>query len=140
MSSKFELENVDATTKILQVFKEEMEKQNRLASKISHATCSNKDMACDLLIEGEYCSLHKKEHHLLYKLIGEAKRFFFVFSKNCHVRFTLPTSIQISHASQLSHNIPNPATFFFFLGWAFIIIIFTIYFHTSHTPTLSLSH
>jgi uncharacterized protein YfcZ (UPF0381/DUF406 family) len=63
MSIKFVLENVDATTKILQVFKEEIEKQNRLASKISHATCSSKDTACNLLIEGECCSLHKKEHH-----------------------------------------------------------------------------
>ena len=62
MSIKFVLENVDATTKILQVFKEEMEEEEYLASKIFH-TSSNKDTAYDLLIEGECCSLHKKEHH-----------------------------------------------------------------------------
>jgi hypothetical protein len=63
MSIKFVLEKMDAKTKILEVSKEEMEKQNRLASKISHATCSSEDKACDLLIEGGCCSLHKKEHH-----------------------------------------------------------------------------
>jgi hypothetical protein len=63
VSIKFVLENVVATTKILQVFKEEMEKQNRLASKISYSTCNSEEMACDLLIKGGCCSLHKKEHH-----------------------------------------------------------------------------
>jgi hypothetical protein len=63
VSIKFVLENVVATTKILQVFKEEMEKQNRLASKISYSTCNSEEMACDLLIKGGCCSLHKKEYH-----------------------------------------------------------------------------
>ena len=40
-----------------------MVKQNRLASKLSHANCSSEDMPSDLLIEGGCCSLHKKEHH-----------------------------------------------------------------------------
>jgi hypothetical protein len=62
VSDQFVLENMDATTKILQVFKEEMEEKNRLASKISHTTCSSEDKACDLLIEGSHCSLHKREH------------------------------------------------------------------------------
>ncbi len=52
MSIKLVLENVAAKTKILQVFKEEMEKQNRLASKISHSTCNREEMACGLLIKG----------------------------------------------------------------------------------------
>uniref|UniRef100_A0A2N9F0S3 Retrotransposon gag domain-containing protein n=1 Tax=Fagus sylvatica TaxID=28930 RepID=A0A2N9F0S3_FAGSY len=63
VSNQFVLENMDATTKILQVSKEEMEEKNRLASKISHTTCSSEDKACDLLIEGSHCSLHKREHH-----------------------------------------------------------------------------
>uniref|UniRef100_A0A2N9HZ77 Retrotransposon gag domain-containing protein n=1 Tax=Fagus sylvatica TaxID=28930 RepID=A0A2N9HZ77_FAGSY len=62
VSNQFVLENMDATTKILQISKEEMEEKNRLASKISHTTCSNEDKACDLLIEGSHCSLHKREH------------------------------------------------------------------------------
>jgi hypothetical protein len=63
MSNQFVLENMDATTKILQVSTEEMEEKNRLASKISHTTCSSEDKACDLFIEGSHCSLHKREHH-----------------------------------------------------------------------------
>ncbi len=63
MSIKFVLEIMDATTTIWQVSKEEMVKQNRLASKLSHANCSSVEMASDLLIEGGCCSLHKKEHH-----------------------------------------------------------------------------
>uniref|UniRef100_A0A2N9IU50 Uncharacterized protein n=1 Tax=Fagus sylvatica TaxID=28930 RepID=A0A2N9IU50_FAGSY len=63
MSNQFVLENMDATTKILQVSKEETEEKKRLASKISHTTCSSEDKACDLLIEGSHCSLHKREHH-----------------------------------------------------------------------------
>uniref|UniRef100_A0A2N9GFX8 AAA ATPase AAA+ lid domain-containing protein n=1 Tax=Fagus sylvatica TaxID=28930 RepID=A0A2N9GFX8_FAGSY len=63
VSNQFVLENMDATTKILQVSKEEMEEKNRLANKISHTTCSSEDKACDLLIEGNHCSLHKREHH-----------------------------------------------------------------------------
>jgi hypothetical protein len=63
VSNQFVLENMDATTKILQFSKEEMEEKNRLASKISHTTCSSEDKACDLLIEGSHCSLHKREHH-----------------------------------------------------------------------------
>jgi hypothetical protein len=62
VSNQFVLENMDTTTKILQVSKEEMEEKNRLASKISHTTCSSEDKACDLLIEGSHCSLHKREH------------------------------------------------------------------------------
>jgi hypothetical protein len=58
VSIKLVLENVAAKTKILQVFKEEMEKQNRLASKISHSTCNSEEMACGLLIKGGCCSLH----------------------------------------------------------------------------------
>jgi hypothetical protein len=57
------LENTDTTTKILQVFKEEIEEKKRLANKISHATYNSEDKACDLLIEGGCCSLHKKEHY-----------------------------------------------------------------------------
>ncbi len=63
MSIKFVFEIMEATKKILKVPKEEMEKQNRLASKLSHATSSSEDMACDLLIKGGCCSFHKKEHH-----------------------------------------------------------------------------
>ena len=63
VSNQFVLENMDATTKILQVSKEEIEEKKRLASKISHTTCSSEDKACDLLIEGSHCSLHKREHH-----------------------------------------------------------------------------
>ena len=62
VSNQFVLENMDATTKILQVSKEETEEKKRLASKISHTTCSNEDKACDLLIEGSHCSLQKREH------------------------------------------------------------------------------
>jgi hypothetical protein len=40
--------------------------------------------------------LTTKQHwNLLYKLIGEAERFFFVFSQTCHIKFTY------------SHSIPN---------------------------------
>jgi hypothetical protein len=63
VSNQLVLENMDATTKILQVSKEEMEEKKRLASKISHTTCGSEDKACDLLIEGSHCSLHKREHH-----------------------------------------------------------------------------
>ena len=63
VSNQFVLENMDVTTKILQVSKEEIEEKKRLASKISHTTCSSEDKACDLLIEGSHCSLHKREHH-----------------------------------------------------------------------------
>uniref|UniRef100_A0A2N9EHM0 Reverse transcriptase domain-containing protein n=1 Tax=Fagus sylvatica TaxID=28930 RepID=A0A2N9EHM0_FAGSY len=61
MSNQFVLENMDATTKILQVSKEEMEEKNRLASKISHTTCSSEDKACDLLIEGSHCHCLNEE-------------------------------------------------------------------------------
>jgi hypothetical protein len=63
VSNQFVLENMDATTKILQVSKEEIEEKKRLASKISHTTCSSEDRACDLLFEGSHCSLHKREHY-----------------------------------------------------------------------------
>jgi hypothetical protein len=57
------LENLDASNKFSQVSKEKMEEKKRLASKISHTTCNSEDRACDLLIEGSHCSLHKREHH-----------------------------------------------------------------------------
>ena len=63
VSNQFVLQNMDATTNILQVSKEKMEEKKRPASKISHTTCSREDRACDLLIEGSHCSLHKREHH-----------------------------------------------------------------------------
>uniref|UniRef100_A0A2N9IEW1 Uncharacterized protein n=1 Tax=Fagus sylvatica TaxID=28930 RepID=A0A2N9IEW1_FAGSY len=63
VSNQFVLQNMDATTNILQVSKEEMEEKKRPASKISHTTCSREDRACDLLIEGSHCSLHTREHH-----------------------------------------------------------------------------
>ena len=63
MSNRFVLQNMDATTNISQVSKEEMEEKKRFASKIPHTTCSREDRACDLLIEGSHCSLHKREHH-----------------------------------------------------------------------------
>ena len=63
MSNQFVLENMDVTTNIQKVSKEEMEEKKRLARKISHTTCSNEDRAGDLLIEGSHCSLHKREHN-----------------------------------------------------------------------------
>jgi hypothetical protein len=54
---------MDATTNISQVSKEEIEEKKRFASKIPYTTCSREDRACDLLIEGSHCSLHKREHH-----------------------------------------------------------------------------
>ena len=63
MSNWFVLQNMDPTTNISQISKEEMEEKKRLASKISHTTCSREDRACDLLIEGNHCSLHTREHH-----------------------------------------------------------------------------
>ena len=63
VSNQFVLQNMDATTNISQVSKEEMEEKKRFASKIPHTTCSREDRACDLLIEGSHCSLHKREHY-----------------------------------------------------------------------------
>jgi hypothetical protein len=63
VSNQFVLQNMNATTNILQVSKEEMEEKKRPASKISHTTCSREDRACDLLIEGSHCSLHTREHY-----------------------------------------------------------------------------
>ena len=63
VSNQFVLENMDVTTKILQVSKEEIEEKKRLASKISHTTCNSEDRACDLLFERSHCNLHKREHH-----------------------------------------------------------------------------
>jgi hypothetical protein len=40
VSNQFVLQNMDATTNISQVSKEEMEEKKRLASKISHTTCN----------------------------------------------------------------------------------------------------
>lgn len=68
---------MDATTKILQVPKEEMEEETqvlgvpreqmeqeeRLENKILHITCSSEEGACDLLMEGCCFAFHKKRHH-----------------------------------------------------------------------------
>ena len=63
MSNQFVLENLDTSNKFSQVSKEKTEEKKRLASKISHTTCNSEGRACDLLIEGSHCSLHKREHH-----------------------------------------------------------------------------
>jgi hypothetical protein len=56
-------EEMEEETTVLDVPKKEMEEEEYLANKVLHTTCSHTKEACDLLIEGDNCSLYKKVHH-----------------------------------------------------------------------------